>query len=232
MNKILPAAALAAVAAVAGGVALTTGGSSDLVTEFSPVTAAAAQDAEAPADEAAPADLPEVQEMALGAEDAPVTVIEYASYTCPHCADFHETSFEQLKTDYIDTGKVRFVYREVYFDRPGLWASMVARCGGAERFFPISGMLFEQQSSWLAGQTGEEIAGALRRIGLAAGLEGEQIDACLSDAATAQALYQRFEETTAEDDIRATPTFVIDGEVVANKPWTELSAEIDAALGE
>ncbi|MCP3971130.1 MAG: DsbA family protein [Rhodobacteraceae bacterium] len=69
-----------------------------------------------------------VEEMVLGAEDAPLTVIEYASYTCPHCKNFHQDTLKQFKTEYIDTGKVRFVYREVYFDRFSLWAGMVARC--------------------------------------------------------------------------------------------------------
>ena len=71
---------------------------------------------------------PEITEMALGPEDASVTVMEYASFTCPHCANFHKGPFKQLKADYIDTGKVRFVYRDVYFDRFGLWASMVETC--------------------------------------------------------------------------------------------------------
>ena len=78
-----------------------------------------------------------IPDMVIGAADAPVEVIEYASYTCPHCASFHANQFPQLKENYIDTGKIRFVYREVYFDRFGLWASMVARCGGQERFLPF-----------------------------------------------------------------------------------------------
>ena len=70
-----------------------------------------------------------IKEMSIGNPDSSVTVIEYASYTCPHCAAFHADTFKQLKADYIDTGKINFVYREVYFDRFGLWAGIVARCG-------------------------------------------------------------------------------------------------------
>ena len=77
-------------------------------------------------------DTSSVIEMTIGAEDAPIEMIEYASYTCPHCGKFHTDVFKKLKQNYIDTGKVRFTYREVYFDRYGLWASMVARCGGEE----------------------------------------------------------------------------------------------------
>ena len=89
--------------------------------------------AEAQSADAAEIDKSLVVEMALGAEDAPVTVIEYASFTCPHCRNFHQNTFKQVKENYVDTGKVRFIYREVYFDRFGLWAGMVARCGGPEK---------------------------------------------------------------------------------------------------
>jgi hypothetical protein len=93
--------------------------------------AAFAQDEEA-------ADTSRVLEMSLGNPDAPVTVIEYASFTCPHCRTFHDGPFKELKANYIDTGKIHFIYREVYFDRFGLWAGMLARCAGPERYFGIS----------------------------------------------------------------------------------------------
>ena len=107
----------------------------------------AAQAQEAPA---TTADLPAVPDMVLGNADAKVTLVEYASYTCPHCANFHAAVFKDLKRDYIDTGKVKFVYREVYFDRYGLWAAMIARCGGATRYFGINSMLFDGQKEWAA----------------------------------------------------------------------------------
>ena len=75
---------------------------------------------------------PVLGDIVLGDDNAPVTVIEYASFTCPHCASFHINTWPRFKAEYIDTGKVRFILREVYFDRYGLWASMVARCGGAD----------------------------------------------------------------------------------------------------
>ena len=111
-----------------------------------PVSAAFAQDNAA----ASEIDTSMIQDMTLGNPDAAVTVIEYASFTCPHCARFHMDAFKQLKSDFIDTGKINFVYREVYFDRFGLWAAIVARCGdGAEnRFFGITEMVYEQQSTW------------------------------------------------------------------------------------
>lgn len=173
--------------------------------------------------------LPEVEDVALGDADAPVTLIEYASFTCPHCARFHAEVLPTIKSDYVDTGQVRYVYREVYFDRPGLWASMVARCGGGDRYFAIADMLYARQSEWTRGEPAE-IAGNLRRIGLAAGLSEEALDACLSDAAMAQALVARYEANAAEDDVRATPSFVLGGETISNMPLAEMRERLDAEL--
>ncbi|MCP1168698.1 DsbA family protein [Limimaricola litoreus] len=172
-----------------------------------------------------------IVEMAQGAEDAPVTVMEYASYTCPHCANWHEESYPQLK-DYIDEGKVRFVYREVYFDRPGLWASMIARCGGEQKFFGVSDMLYEQQRDWAAGGDPAAIATKLREIGLKAGLEEAQLEACLTDGDKAQELVNWFEQNAEEDGINSTPTFLINGEKYANMAWPDMAEIIDGLIEE
>ncbi|MXQ09428.1 thioredoxin domain-containing protein [Alphaproteobacteria bacterium GH1-50] len=174
-----------------------------------------------------------IVEMTMGDPDAPVTVIEYASYTCPHCARFHADTFKQLKADYIDTGKVHFIYREVYFDRFGLWASIVARCGeGAEnRFFGITDMLYAQQGDWARQDDPAQIVERLRRIGKTAGLTDGQLDQCLTDADNAQALYARWLELGEEDGIDSTPSFVIDGRKYANMPYAEMSELIDNAVG-
>lgn len=171
-----------------------------------------------------------VQEMTLGADDAPVEIIEYASYTCPHCARFHEGPFKQLKTDYIDTGKVKFTYREVYFDRFGLWGSMVARCGGKQKFFGITTALYAQQSEWARLQDPVAIADALRKIGRTAGMNNEQLDACLNDAEQAETLVAWFEANAARDGISSTPSFMIDGRTYANMKFAEFQSIIDAKL--
>jgi len=173
----------------------------------------------------------EIEEMALGAADAPVTVIEYASFTCPHCATFHDTVFEDLKRYYIDTGKVRFVTREVFFDRYGLWASMVARCGGEERYFGIVDTIYDRQGEWTAGEGPVEIVGNLRRIGSAAGLTDDQLDACLTDAAKAEALVEWYEGNAEADGIRSTQSFLIDGERHGNMPYADFADLIDEKLG-
>jgi len=172
----------------------------------------------------------EIQDMVLGSEDAPITVIEYASYTCPHCARFHEDGFKQLKADFIDTGKVKFVYREVFFDRPGLWASMVARCGGEQRFFGISDMLYQQQRQWTGSGDPAQIAEALRKIGRTAGLDDDTLNACLTDAQKAQSLIAWFEANAAEDGIRSTPSFIIDGKLYSNMAYSEFSELLNDKL--
>ncbi|MDE4173778.1 DsbA family protein [Phaeobacter sp. PT47_59] len=171
-----------------------------------------------------------IVEMVQGAEDAPVTLIEYASYTCPHCANFHSGPYKQLKADYIDTGKVKFIYREVYFDRYGLWASMIARCAGPEKFFGMTDLIFEQQSDWARAGGATEIIDALRKIGLLAGLEKDQLEACLQDGTKAQTLVTWYQENAEEHDVTATPSFVLNGKKVENQSYVDFKALIDAEL--
>jgi len=180
-------------------------------------------------DAAAPATLPDI---AQGAEDAPLTIVEYASFTCGHCANFHSDVYPQLKAEYIDTGKVRFVQRDVYFDQPGLWAGVLARCGGDEKFYPVAGMLFDEQSEWLAGGSGDEIAANLRRIGLKAGMTEEQMTACWNDTGKVEQLIATFQANATADEVEATPTFIIGGEKVSNQPWESMKEVIDSKLAE
>ena len=178
---------------------------------------------------ATPETLPDI---AQGAEDAPLTIVEYASFTCGHCANFHSDVYPQLKAEYIDTGKVRFVQRDVYFDQPGLWAGILARCGGDDKFYPVSGMLFDEQEQWLAGGSGDEIATNLRRIGLKAGMTEDQMTACWEDTAKVEQLIETFQTNATADGVEATPTFIIDGEKVSTQPWDSMKEIIDTKLAE
>jgi len=171
--------------------------------------------------------------MTLGDADAPVTVVEYASFTCPHCANFHKDQFKRLKADYIDTGKVRFVFRDVYFDRLGLWAAMVARCGGSERFFGIAGMLFDQQRDWIGdGKDPVAVADRLRRIGKVAGMEEETLDACLADNDKAKTLVAWYQQNAEADGVKSTPTLVIDGQTHSNMAYDDLKELVEEALAQ
>lgn len=176
------------------------------------------------------ADTSGVVEMVMGAEDAPVTLMEYASFTCPHCANFHNNVLKQIKAEYVDTGKVRFVYRDVFFDRPGLWASMIARCD-PQKFFGIADMIYADQKSWIAGGNLSQIDQNLRKIGLVAGLGQDEIDACMSDADNAQALYSWFQTNMADDNVESTPTLFVDGKKYSNMSYTDLKAILDEKLG-
>jgi protein-disulfide isomerase len=173
---------------------------------------------------------PEPVDFALGNPDAKVKIVEYASFTCPHCARFHTDVFKQLKTDYIDTGKVHFTLREVYFDRYGLWAAMVARCGGELRYFGIHDILFEKQAEWAGSDDPTVVVANLKTIAVTAGMEGAAVDACLNDGPMAEALIKRFETNMAADDVQGTPTIFINGTKHGNMPYDDLKAIIDAEL--
>ncbi len=177
-------------------------------------------------------DLPEVVEMVKGNPDAGVEVIEYASFTCPHCATFHANQYQALQANYIDTGKIKFVYREVYFDRPGLWASMIARCpGDTDFFFNMSALLYEKQREWLASGDPATIVQDLRTLAKTAGLDDATLDACLSDGPKAESLFTWYQENAERDGINSTPSFIINGQKYSNMPYDEFAATLDGKLG-
>ncbi|MDO5527777.1 MAG: DsbA family protein [Paracoccus sp. (in: a-proteobacteria)] len=173
-----------------------------------------------------------VDDIILGDPEAPLTIIEYASFTCVHCANFHRDTFPTLKAEYIDTGLVQFIQRDVYFDAPGLWAGVLARCGGDEKFYPVAGLLLDRQAEWTSGNTAEDYANALRRLGAQTGLSQEQIDACWADQEKTERLLRTFQRNAEADNINSTPSFVINGELTSNLPWPQLKEKIDAELAE
>ncbi|GKY86322.1 DsbA family protein [Sinisalibacter aestuarii] len=218
MTRILPAIA-ALILVLAGGAWLSGRSATDAL-----VAPALGQDAAA--------DVELMPDYVLGDDAAPVTVIEYASFTCPHCANFHGDQFKKLKTNYIDTGKVRFIHREVYFDRFGLWGGLLANCGGEVRYFGIAGMLYDQQKDWIGSGDPTEILANLTKMGKTAGLTEEQVDACLKDEALATRLVATFQAHAETDDINATPTLIIDGDKHSNMSFNDLAAIIDEKLAD
>jgi protein-disulfide isomerase len=169
-------------------------------------------------------------DFSLGSPDAKVKIVEYASYTCPHCAAFHAAVFKDLKKDYIDTGKVYFTLREFYRNRYDLWASMVARCGGEMRYFGIHDMLFDQQDDWGTTEDATAALNKIKTIGLAAGLDQASVDACVNDQTKAEALIKQFETNAAADDVQGTPTVFVNGMKQSSVSYDELKAIIDAEL--
>lgn len=169
-------------------------------------------------------------DFTLGQPDAPVTVIEYGSFTCPHCQHWHETVWPEFKKNYVDTGKVKFIFREVYFDKFGLWAGMVAQCSGEMRYYGVVDMLYDEQKEWIGSGDAGEIAENLRKIGAKAGMSRDQIDACLNDANMAQSMVATYQKHATDDKIDGTPTFMVNGEKHSNMGYDEFAAVLDKAL--
>ena len=171
-----------------------------------PVTTAAGQSG---AQRAAAVD-PEItsDDRILGQPDAPVTIIEYASLTCPHCATFHKETLPQLKSEFVDTGKVKMVFRDFPLDRTALAAAGLARCMPPERFFPILSVLFGAQTNWA---TAADPIAALARIGKTGGLSEEEVARCTSADAHLDTVVAQRLEGEKRYQIRSTPSFVIGG---------------------
>jgi len=177
---------------------------------FSPLRLIAEAIAQSASDVAKPQSLPD---MALGPANASVTVTEYASMTCPHCAAFNENVFPKIKSEYIDTGKVRYVFREFPLDIKAAAGSMLARCiakDDAGKYFAVVDMLFKQQNDWVVKNTTE----TLTRIGKQAGLSQQAVEDCLKDQALLDkiAADQKFANEVLK--VNSTPTFFINGEMI------------------
>ena len=166
--------------------------------------------AQGASDVAKPVSLPD---MALGPANATVTITEYASMTCPHCAAFNEAVFPKIKSAYIDSGKVRYVFREFPLDIKAAAGSMLARCIAKEdsgKYFAVIDMLFKQQNDWVSKNTTE----TLTRIGKQAGLSQQAVEACLKDQALLDkiAADQKFASDVLK--VNSTPTFFVNGEMI------------------
>ena len=166
-------------------------------------------------------------EMALGSADAKVTVIEYASASCPHCAEFYHKAYQSLKKDYIDTGKVRFLFREFPHNQAGLAAFMLARCAPKEKYFPLVDMFFEQQEMWLAApQDG------LFKIAQLAGMTKDQFDACLKNEEIAKGIIAERDRATDFFGIDGIPTIFVNGtKLDGEKTIEDMKKIIDPLLG-
>ena len=168
-------------------------------------------------------------ERTLGDPNAPVTVIEYASLTCPHCAHFHNEVLPDLKERYIETGKVRLVYRDFPLDERALMAAALAHCAGPDRYFGFLDVLFQTQSGWARA---DDYIGALKKLGKLGGMSDEQMDACLADQELTDGILQSRLDGQNEHQVSSTPTLVINGEVYPGaREIDELSAVIDPLVG-
>jgi protein-disulfide isomerase len=169
-------------------------------------------------------------DMTMGDPKAPVTMIEYASLTCPHCAHFEIETFPELQKQYIDTGKVLFVYRDFPLDALALKASILARCAGKERFFNFLQTLFQNQQSW-EQQDPDKAQEALASIAKLGGIGKEQFDACMNDETLKDKVVNSRHDAEQQLDIESTPTFFINGNKVSGaKPLDVYAAVINQYL--
>jgi protein-disulfide isomerase len=196
---------------------------------FSPlrlISGAMAQSASA-ADVAKPVSLPD---MVLGPADAAVTIVEYASMTCPHCAAFTENVFPKIKSEFIDTGKIRFVFREFPLDIKAAAGSMLARCiakTDAGKYFAVVDLLFKQQAEWAGPKTTE----TLKRIGKQAGLTEQNVEDCLKDQALLDKIAADQKYANEVLKVNSTPTFFINGEMLKGETsFEEFSKRITPLL--
>lgn len=163
----------------------------------------------------------------LGKDDAKVTIVEYASMTCPHCAHFAETTFPDLKTKYIDTGKARYILREFPFDPSAEAGFMLARCA-KDNYFPMVDVLFRQQANWVGVPNTKD---ALLQISKLAGFTQESFEACLTDQKLLDDVRSVQKRGANEFKVDSTPTFFINGKTYKGAmSIEEMSAIIDPLL--
>jgi protein-disulfide isomerase len=147
-------------------------------------------------------------DKALGDENAPVSVVEYASMTCPHCGRFHRQTWASFKEKYIDSGKVRFIFREFPLDASAYAVAMLARCAPADRYFDIIDLYFTTQDAWLASQ---DRYNALLDLAKQVGFSKESFDACLANQALFEGLDEVKNRGARKFGVTGTPTFFING---------------------
>ena len=166
-------------------------------------------------------------EHVLGDPDAPITIIEYSSLTCPHCASFHNDTLPKLKEEWIETGKAKLVYRHYPLDRLALAGALVANCFEGDRFFAVMDMMFAQQRQWTRSDNPGE---ALQRLASQAGMDNETFNQCISDQQEAKQILDRQQAGRDQAEVQSTPTFLIDGEKLEGaKPYAEFEKALKAA---
>ena len=162
-------------------------------------------------------------EKVLGDPAASVTIIEFASLSCPHCAEFHKTRFDWLKENYIDTGKVRFIFRDFPLNRPALLGSMVAHCADPSKYFAYLSLLFKNQEKWAFSQPVEAQLVKLARV---SGMGQEKLLNCLEDEALAEKIIQSRLESQNTYNIESTPSFLVGGQLIVGVPSEERLREL------
>ena len=190
---------------------------------------AASAIAQTAADPAALGARREGDDMVLGKADAPAVLIEYASLTCPSCARFHNEVLPKLKSQYIETGQLKFVYRDFPLDRVALQAAQIARCVPTERYFGFLELLFRQQEQWASGREAGPMIERVKQFASLAGLPRDRATACADDQAMQLKIVAAAQAGEKDYKVTGTPALVINGKRHTGAPSFE---DVDKALRE
>jgi protein-disulfide isomerase len=172
---------------------------------------------------------PTDRDRVLGQADAPITIVEYASLTCPHCAHFAAEVLPKLKAKWIDTGKAKLILRAFPLDQPALRAAMVAQCAPPERYYPLVEMFFATQDKWVLAK---DYRAALERLTLLAGIGKKEFDACFDDKALEDEVTQSRLTASSQLGVNSTPTFFINGKKYEGDPTLEAIDQMLSGLAE
>jgi len=154
----------------------------------------------------------------LGSPDAPITIVEYASLTCPHCAHFTNEVLPEIKKEWIDTGKAKLVLRDFPLDEPALRAAMIARCAPPDRFYAFADTFFGSQDKWAGARDYREALARLAKLG---GMGKDEFDACLKNTALENGIVEQRLIASKELDVNSTPTFFVNGGKFTGAPTVE-----------
>lgn len=201
-------------------------------TKTLPLPSASPAEVTVPADQTAvSADVAEMMSpRTIGSDDAPIKVIEYSSLTCGHCAAFHKTDLPQIEKEYVETGKVQFIFKEYPLNQPAVIASQVLRCMPKDQFVNFMGLLFEQQENWAYQPNFEE---KLTQYAKLAGMSEDKVKACIANTELAQKIIGDMKAASDEYKISSTPTFIVNnGEkiIVGHQPYEFFRKSFDALL--
>jgi len=169
-----------------------------------------------------------LQEKKIGSGSAQIQMLEFASLTCGHCAKFHNEVFPKIKTEFIDTGKIDFVYKDFPLDKFALKASVIARCSGNERFFNFLKVLYSKQKDWTRSSDPFK---SLLKIAKFGGLKNDEIKVCVGNKSIEDGILKQRLESTKKFDIKATPTIYLNNKKYeGDLTYEALKLKIDSLL--
>lgn len=182
-----------------------------------------------PAAQAGDSDSINATPKVLGDPNAPVTIVEFASTSCPHCASFHTDRLAWLKETFIETGRAKLEFRDFPLNAPALWGAMLAHCAGSDRYFAYLDLIFKRQRAWAFD---EDPQAALKKLAKQAGMSGDAFDSCMANESLQIAIIEARKDGIDNHEIQSTPTFLIDGEYISGVPSEkEFTDRIEAAGG-